>query len=794
MSVREVTHMKTLVYMLTLLCCSAGAVATPTVITGTVTDDAGRPIAGADVWAPGPGGEPVAAKSAQDGTFRLGVESDPQTGWVVLATAPGLATAIVHGASGSAGRVELKLGPEAPVHGRLLDEEGRPVAGADIRLCFASGPSPIHYQTDPEGRFTLGHVARDGEARMRVEGAGFLTWTSDQTRARAIGGMVQEYVIYLVPPSTIEGTVARDGTPVAGVQVYALETPPARSQDPPAASDRATTDANGRYRLARLRPGVYTVSILEAGGLVALARENVWVALRQQVRGIDFALAEAGAIEGRCIDEETGEGVPGATVAGYGPARPRGGSEPFTTETDQDGWYHLPAPAGENTVEYIGRAPDYPYLRRPVYAPPGKLQRCDVLVPEGGVVVAPDIPLRGEEPIRVVVVDQGGVPAADVAVLPSVPYGASPVMTDAEGGCILRGIPRAEPGERKALRGTTIEEGPDGFPLPEHVLLIAYDAQRHLAGKTTLPPEPTTEPATIRLEASATITFRFVDGDGRPVAGLGFSTCVAVPEGLSPLVPLPGLVGTSGADGVLRVDALANLPPSSHPMGFSLHRVLDRLVVFLDREWGAIKLLPGEVRDFGDVRVDPRARPLTGTVRLADGSPAPNVAVQRSGQRDDRGGGARTNDQGRFWLGEVLVARRTSLLASSEDGRLWGGVEVPPNWDAKPEIVLAEPAGLTARLLDPDSKPAAGRDVSALGRFSGRGLPRMKRASTDAEGCVTMEPLVNGLEYRLIVRTPGEPGAGNSVTCALFTPEPGKDLDLGDVVVKPLERRGGGDP
>jgi hypothetical protein len=142
----------------------------------------------------------------------------------------------------------------------------------------------------------------------------------------------------------------------------------------------------------------------------------------------------------------------------------------------------------------------------------------------------------------------------------------------------------------------------------------------------------------------------------------------------------------------------------------------------------------------------------------------------------------------------VLVARRTSLLASSEDGRLWGGVEVPPNWDAKPEIVLAEPAGLTARLLDPDGKPAAGRDVSALGRFSGRGLPRMKRASTDAEGCVTMEPLVNGLEYRLIVRTPGEPGAGNSVTCALFTPEPGKDLDLGDVVVKPLERRGGGDP
>jgi hypothetical protein len=46
---------------------------------------------------------------------------------------------------------------------------------------------------------------------MRAEAAGFLVWTSEQTRARAIGGMVQEYVIYLVSPSAIEGTVTRVG-------------------------------------------------------------------------------------------------------------------------------------------------------------------------------------------------------------------------------------------------------------------------------------------------------------------------------------------------------------------------------------------------------------------------------------------------------------------------------------------------------------------------------------------------------------------------------------------------------
>lgn len=238
-----------------LVVCATG-LAEALHVTGNVVDEAGTLIADAEVWAAGPGrGEPVWTRSARKGTFRLDVEAGPQTGWQVLATAPGLATAAAQGAPGNAGPVELKLGLEAMAHGRVLDEEGRPVVGADVRLCFASGPSPIHYQTDAEGRFTLGHVARDAEARIRVEAPGLLTWTSDQTRARAIGGMVQEYVIHLVPPSRVEGTVTHNGQPAAGVEVYALETPPPEWWGPPVHLDRTLTDADGHYRLAGLRPG-----------------------------------------------------------------------------------------------------------------------------------------------------------------------------------------------------------------------------------------------------------------------------------------------------------------------------------------------------------------------------------------------------------------------------------------------------------------------------------------------------------------------------------------------------------
>jgi len=113
--------MRMLVYMLSLVCCGASVVAAPTVITGAVTSEAGKPIPGAEVWAPGPDrAEPVTTRSAQDGTFRLDAESDPQTGWEVLATAPGLATGAARGRPGGdgadrteawAGGVGLRAGP-----------------------------------------------------------------------------------------------------------------------------------------------------------------------------------------------------------------------------------------------------------------------------------------------------------------------------------------------------------------------------------------------------------------------------------------------------------------------------------------------------------------------------------------------------------------------------------------------------------------------------------------------------------------------------------------------------------
>jgi hypothetical protein len=89
-----------------LVVCSVQGSAAPTVVTGAVIDEAGTPLPGAHVWA------------------------------------PGLATTIAQRGPGEAGPIELKLGPEAVVHGRVLDEEGQPVAGTDVRRCFASGPPP----------------------------------------------------------------------------------------------------------------------------------------------------------------------------------------------------------------------------------------------------------------------------------------------------------------------------------------------------------------------------------------------------------------------------------------------------------------------------------------------------------------------------------------------------------------------------------------------------------------------------------------------------------------------------
>jgi hypothetical protein len=160
-------------------------------VTGVVTDSAGRPAPGARVWIQGADRE---ARTGEDGTFAfpdLGVGT-----WRVGATTPRLetfghggTTAEVDVAAGTAPEVRLALpsvrslalarcdapstDEEGVVFGRVVDEDGRPVPHATVRVLWAAvrgtarpnmlriGEDGFATEADEEGVFAVCGVPRD---------------------------------------------------------------------------------------------------------------------------------------------------------------------------------------------------------------------------------------------------------------------------------------------------------------------------------------------------------------------------------------------------------------------------------------------------------------------------------------------------------------------------------------------------------------------------------------------------------------------------------------------------------
>ena len=173
----------------------------------------------------------------------------------------------------------------------------------------------------------------------------------------------------------------------------------------------------------------------------------------------------------------------------------------------------------------------------------------------------------------------------------------------------------------------------------------------------------------IRMGPGGTLLGRVIDEDGRPLAG---ATVVATgghaPEtadGLDEARTLKsnvhwledGLQGSTGADGRFELAGA----PATHVA--ALASTLGRLSGFSS----VFDLAPGQTVDVGAIVLErpPPANRITGTVREADGKPAPHVRIEFS-ERDPRGGEGihgSTDDDGAFEL-VVPRGREFTLLFS----------------------------------------------------------------------------------------------------------------------------------
>jgi RNA polymerase sigma factor (sigma-70 family) len=222
-------------------------------------------------------------------------------------------------------RAATKL--SARVVGRVVDEQGRALAGAAVRVraggadgffVDAAGPSAFEGASGPDGRFAV-EVPGGGEATVRARPAEL----ADVVRVTKVPRTGDADVGDLVARrgATVEGFVRdEDGRPLAGAAVVGSSTTPeartvligmrgGRFDD---GARTATTDAQGRYLLRGLSEGEGRVEASTEDRPPAL-KSGLALASGSALKNVDLTLRAGTTIEGMVTDA-SGAPLAGAKV------------------------------------------------------------------------------------------------------------------------------------------------------------------------------------------------------------------------------------------------------------------------------------------------------------------------------------------------------------------------------------------------------------------------------------------------------------------------------------------------
>jgi hypothetical protein len=355
------------------------------ILTGQVTDPDGAALPGAQVWVAGedfehPWPDQPAAVSGPDGGFT--VSGLPSEGLRIAVCRAGSSPRIVQQGRVPDETLAVVLAPAARLAGRVVDPEGRPLAKARVGVFLAMrhdtdepSPSPNDVPpcptgeetalTDGEGRFSLAPLAPDLYV-FAVDADGFVPLRVPDTEVRREGQA--DLVAEMKRGASLSGRITDPrGRPIEGATVTTF-----------LSTNDAETDADGRYRLEGIEPGINAFYFLRQGydqiggeATQILPGENTLDARLTPLRGWDEVDEGGGRttaapadpepepaprpqaaarfpVSGRALDAD-GAPVPGIELSFLGH------SKLAYITTRSDGTFEIPLPDGTYTVSTQAR-------------------------------------------------------------------------------------------------------------------------------------------------------------------------------------------------------------------------------------------------------------------------------------------------------------------------------------------------------------------------------------------------------------------------------------------------------
>ncbi len=735
-----------------------------TAVTGRVIDAQTRkPLAGALVYLPSSRRE--LAVTDDGGRYTLRVPAGRAN--TIRAAAPGYrrggeAAALEAAPTGTRGPT-LALEPAARVEGTVADEQGRPLPGALVtasendprfgggrrmmRRALRDREAGEQARSDAQGRVRIGGL---DPARGYTLGAELTGWAPAELEVNGLrprqtrGGLA----LVMKPGARATGRVTdADGQPLAGVEIRAGATPEGGSSRfftislGGEASTRpdATTDAEGAFALADLKPGRYDVTARRRGFATKTVPGLEVAAAAAPVDLGTIALEPAARIEGTVtapggapVEGVEVRAVPGGPFPILPGMRPPG--DPDAT-TGSDGWFAIEDRRAGEKVDLMFWHTGFVTERRPGIEAGAAAPLAVELRPSSrvsGTVVAGDKPVAGARVMLQRSITGGTGMGAFVVF-----GGGDWAETDDTGSFVFESV---EPGK------ISLQARVDGY-------------QEKKVDEVEVPAGEDVEGLQLALEPGSVVEGTALLADGRPAIGARVEL-VETGERRGPRFMSNS--ASSDGDGRFRLEGLKPGPASIA----AVHDEYGRAVKDLELRAGTNRLdltFPGGQTVSGRV-VDAGGAPIAGAL----------VEVQPAGQRWG-GSESTTGPDGAFAVEGVQDGSYT--LAATRQG-FAPAVDGP-----KIEVKGAPVAGLTVTLnaggvlagtlqgLPPEEFASVSVNAwSAAGWGSG---------SVDFKGNYRIADLAPGrYTVRAMSRDAGRSASGE-VEIVAGTPETRLDLDFG---------------